>query len=86
MHNLPNFLNPNHVLNKLVSPGYFLINSHMKNIVPDNNHCPTFEILLFIPQASRFQNEAKIWINNLMNSSSSYNPQLDPTRYELMRK
>ena len=42
---LSNFLNPNHVLNTLISPGYLLINSHLYHIAP-----------LFVPQASKFQN------------------------------
>ena len=40
--NLPNFLNPNHVLNTLISPGYLHINAHMRHISP-----------LFLPQVSK---------------------------------
>ena len=38
---LPNFLNPNHVLNTLISPVYLIINSHLRHIAPNHNHCPT---------------------------------------------
>ena len=57
--NLPNFLNPNHVLNTLISPGYSLINSHTRHIAPP-----------FITQASKLQKGVTIWITSLMNSSS----------------
>ena len=51
--NLPNFLNPNNILNTLISPGYSLINSHLRHIVP-----------LFIPQASKCQKGGSNMYNN----------------------
>ena len=50
--NLPNFLDPNHVLNTLVSPGYFLINAHLRHVATNHNHFYISVILMFIPQSS----------------------------------
>ena len=72
--NLPKSLNPNHVLNTLILPGYLLISDHLCHIEP-----------LFIPQYSTSQKGVTIWITSPMNSSSSYKQQLMPTRNRMMR-
>ena len=76
--NLPNYLNPNHVLNTLISPGYLLINAHLRHIAPNNNHCSISVILILITQASRCQKEATIWRTIMMKISSSCKLQLNP--------
>ena len=73
--NLPNFLNPNYVLNTLISPGCFLINTHLRHIAP-----------LFIPKSSKLQKGVTIWIPSLMKSSSSSKTPLNKTNKRPMRK
>ena len=51
-------------MNILISPGYFIINAHLRHIAPNHNHCTTSVILPVIPQALIHQKEAKIWIKN----------------------
>ena len=81
--NLPNILNPNHVLNTLISPGYLLINAHLRHIAKNHNHWSISVILLFISQNSRWQKEPTRWRTSLKNSSSSC---LKTTSKTLMRK
>ena len=72
--NLPNFHNLNHVLNTLILPNYSLINAHLRHISPNHTHCYISLMLLFMPQASRFQKEATRWRKIMINSSSSFKP------------
>ena len=67
------------MLSTLIFPGYFLINAHLSHMAPNHNHCSIYVILIFIPQASRWKNEATRWISSLMNSSSSFKTQFKPS-------
>ena len=45
------------MLGKSISPGYSLINAHLRHIAPNHNHCPISVIPTFIPEASIYQVE-----------------------------
>ena len=67
------------MLKTLILIGYLIINTYVHHITPNHNHCSVSEILIVIPQASRFQKEATRWITIIINISSSFKPQLKTT-------
>ena len=91
--NLPNFLNPNHVQNTLISSVCFFINAHLIHKATNNNHCYIYVILIVIRQNSRCHKYPTIWRTIKTKSSSSYKPWMNttkkrwnPTNKTLMRK
>ena len=74
------------MLNKLISPGYLLIKSHLRHIAPNHNHFPICVIFPFIPQDSIFQVDKTIWLTSQITSYSSYKIGLKPTGKIMMRK
>ena len=53
------------------SPGYLLINAHLRHIATNHNHCSLSVILIFIRRNSRRQKDPTRWRTRQNNSSSS---------------
>ena len=74
------------MLSTLISPGYFLINAHLRHIAPNfHNHFPISVILPFILQSPRCQVDKTIWITSHITSYSSCKLQLKPTGKIMIR-
>ena len=66
-------------MNTLISPGYWIINSHLRHTAPHfHNHCTIYAILPFIPQSWSWQVDKTRWIKSHISSYSSFKLQFNP--------